>query len=132
MTPLISGISNVAGGTKDKMAGIVDNIASYGIGQYGKGNIDLFNRPQHVNEDGSVSTVYSRSFEMDGGKTILVPGIAQDGTMMDSQQSIDYAKSTGQNLGIFPSEQKANTYAQRLHLQQARLYPATGGGSMWQ
>lgn len=132
MTPLLNGISNVAGGIKKAVGGAVDNIASYGIGKYGAGNIDLFNRPQHVNEDGSVSTVLSRSYAIDGGKALLAPSVAKDGTILSRDEAFDYAKKTGENLGIFPSQKKADIYAQRLHIQQERLYPSTGGGSIWQ
>ena len=39
--------------------------------RYGAGNIDLLNRPQFINDDGSVSTVASRSFNIDGKETLL-------------------------------------------------------------
>lgn len=120
MTPLLS-----------KVSGAVDNVASYGIGQYGKGNIDLYNRPQHKNEDGSVSTVRSIGFNIDG-KELVLPTIAQDGSLLSDMESLDYYKKTGQYLGKFDTEKQSNRYSQRLHLQQARLYPNNGGGSIWQ
>ena len=44
------------------------------IGQYGVGNIDLYNRPQYRNADGSVSTVDSTSFNIQG-KEVLLPSV---------------------------------------------------------
>lgn len=44
------------------------------IGQYGVGNIDLYNRPQYRNADGSISTVDSTSFNIQG-KEVLLPSV---------------------------------------------------------
>ena len=99
----------------------VNKLASYGIGQYGKGNIDLYNRPQHKNIDGSISTVASRTYEADG-KFVLLPSVSQSGSLLNRDQTWNEYETTGQYLGIFNSEQKANKYADRLHIQQERIY----------
>lgn len=82
------------------------------------GNIDLTNRPQVHNPDGSTSTVLSMSFNEDG-KEILVPRISDDGRVLSNQEAIDQYHRTGKHLGIFGSPEEATTYAQQLHQDQA-------------
>jgi hypothetical protein len=95
------------------------------IGQYGRGNIDLYNRPQLINPDGSVSTVSGMSFGEDGLE-ILVPTIAYDSQgrpyRMSDQEAIDRYHQTGEYLGKFNSVREANEYAELLHQQQEQLY----------
>lgn len=95
------------------------------LGQYGRGNIDLFNRPQYKNPDGTVSTVRSMSFGTDEGE-ILVPtiGFDKDGKpySMSEDEAIDNYYKTGQYLGKFKSVQEANNYANLLHKQQEAYY----------
>lgn len=83
------------------------------------GNIDLSNRPQVTNPDGSISTVRSKSFNIDG-KEVLLPTISPDGKNLTNQEAIDLYKSTGQNLGVFNTIEEANKAAQDIHNQQAR------------
>lgn len=98
----------------------------YGIGRYGVGNIDLFNRPQYQNLDGSVSTVRSMSFN-DGRGEILVPTVAynpQNGKpyVMSDDEAITRYYNTGEYLGKFKTVDEANDYAERLHRQQEAIY----------
>ena len=85
------------------------------------GNIDLFNRPVVKNSDGSISTVKSISFDTDRG-TVLVPTIADDGTVMDPKDAITYAMKNKKHLGIFKDRMAADKYAESLHNQQAEFY----------
>ncbi|MFQ6937439.1 MAG: hypothetical protein ACLRSV_02790 [Oscillospiraceae bacterium] len=56
------------------------------IGQYGVGNIDLYNRPQYRNADGSISTVDSTSFNIQG-KEVLLPSVwMKDGKAYPQQR----------------------------------------------
>lgn len=100
-------------------------VQRYGIGQFGKGNIDLYNRPKLVNLDGSVSTVRSMSFN-DGSGEILVPTIAfnQQGKpyLMSDDEAINRYYQTGEYLGKFKTVDQANEYADRLHRQQDHIY----------
>ena len=98
----------------------------FGIGRYGVGNIDLFNRPQYRNFDGSVSTVRSMSFN-DGNGEILVPTVAynpQNGKpyVMSDDEAITRYYNTGEFLGKFKTVDEANEYAERLHRQQENIY----------
>jgi len=100
-------------------------ITPNSIGQYGMGNIDLYNRPQYRQPDGSVSTVNSMSFN-ENGKEILVPTIAYDRSgkpyQMTDDEAIDRYHQTGEYLGKFDTVEEADAYAQALHLQQEMLY----------
>ena len=100
--------------------------------RYGAGNIDLYNRPQYRNPDGSVSTVDSMSFN-DNGQEVLVPtvGFGSYGqpTRMNDDQAIQRYYDTGEYLGKFNSIPDADRYAQQLHNAQADLYPSGGRGA---
>lgn len=95
------------------------------IGQYGRGNIDLYNRPQFIQPDGSISTVNSMSFN-DNGKEVLIPTIAYDRNgkpyQMTDDEAIQRYRQTGEYLGKFDTVEEADAYAQALHLQQEMLY----------
>ena len=50
------------------------------IGQYGAGNIDLYDRPQYRNANGSISTVDSTSYNIDGQEVLLPTVWNRNGT----------------------------------------------------
>lgn len=90
---------------------------------YGKGNIDLNNRPIIKNKDGSISTVYSQSFTDDSGKAILVAGVRKGlDRKMTTKEAWNWYLKTGEYLGKFKTEAEANKYAESLHEDQAKLY----------
>lgn len=97
----------------------------YSLGQYGKGNIDLFRRPQYINEDGSVSTVRSISIGTDDGE-VLIPTVGFDkngkAVSWSDDEAIDHYYKTGEHLGKFKTVQEANDYADKLHRQQEAYY----------
>lgn len=98
-------------------------------GMVQQGNIDLYNRPQVKNPDGTVSTVRSMSIDI-GGKSYLIPTVAKDGSgVLTDQEAVDQFRQTGQHLGVFDNHQDADAYAQQLHKQQDQLYtPNLQGG----
>lgn len=85
------------------------------------GNIDLTKRPVVKNDDGTISTVRSMSFE-ENGKEILVPTVSPDGRLLSQADAIDLYHQTGQHLGVFDNASDATSYAQKLHAQQDKLY----------
>lgn len=93
----------------------------FSLGQFGLGNIDLYNRPIVRNQDGSISTVRSMSFN-DGTNEVLIPTVGLDGNIMSENDAIDNYYKTGQYLGKFNTVDEANNYAQRLHNEQERYY----------
>lgn len=98
------------------------------IGRYGKGNIDLWDRPIYRNPDGSISTVRSASFNIDG-KEVLLPTIAlgKDGkpVKLTDRQAIERYRRFGEHLGKFDTVEEANAYAEALHRQQEEFYSRT-------
>lgn len=99
------------------------------LGRYGKGNIDLYNRPQYRNPDGSVSTVRSISIGTDDGE-VLIPTVGRDANgrprLMSDDEAIDEYFRTGNNLGTFKTIEEADDYADRLHKQQEAYYTGKG------
>ncbi len=96
------------------------------IGQYGVGNIDLYNRPIYENADGTVSTVDSITVQIDD-KFVVLPTIirGENGEAIRLEETEDivahYVK-TGEYLGEFDTLEDANGYANRLHYAQAYHY----------
>ena len=87
---------------------------------YGKGNIDLNNRPVVKNKDGSISTVRSMSFEEDG-KEVLIPTVV-NGKVVSNDEAIKHYYETGEYLGKFDTVEEANKYAEKLHKEQEKQY----------
>lgn len=86
------------------------------------GNIDLNDRPIVKGKHGDFSTVRSISIN-DGGKEILIPTVAKDGSrILSDADAVKQYRKTGEHLGIFASVQDADAYAATLHEQQADLY----------
>ena len=82
------------------------------------GSIDVDERPRIENPDGSVSTVISKSFNIDG-KEVLIPTIDHEGKVMSDDEAIKLYKKTGEHLGKFESAEDADRYAIALSEHQA-------------
>lgn len=98
------------------------------IGQYGAGNIDLYDRPQHRNANGSISTVDSTSYNIDGQEVLLPTVWNRNGTPYHSQNDeeiLQRYRDTGEYLGKFSTVEEANDYAEKLHLEQQERYPSS-------
>ena len=89
--------------------------------KYGLGNIDLINRPIVKNEDGSISTIRSMSFQDENGKEVLIPTVV-NGKIVSDDEAIQHYYQTGEYLGKFNTIEEANSYAELLHEQQEKLY----------
>ena len=102
---------------------------------YGRGNIDLNNRPVFNNADGTISTVDSTSFNIDG-KEVLLPTVwmvnGRPYHSYDDEEILQHYFETGEFLGIFDTPEEANEYAEQLHLDQADFYgDATKRTGIW-
>ena len=98
------------------------------IGQYGAGNIDLYDRPQYRNADGSISTVDGVSYNIDGQEVLLPTVWNRNGTPYHSQNDeeiLQHYRDTGEYLGKFSTVEEANDYAEKLHLEQQERYPSS-------
>lgn len=93
--------------------------------KYGRGNIDLTNRPQYKYPDGRTATVESMSFGNDEGE-ILVPTISRDDKgnpiKLTDDEAIQRYYDTGEYLGKFDTVDESNKYADWLHRQQENYY----------
>jgi len=79
-----------------------------------KGNIDYASLPAVKNADGSVSSVQSKSFKIDG-KEVLIPTIDKDGKKLTDAEALALYKKTGKHLGKFNSAEEATAYAKKNH-----------------
>lgn len=98
------------------------------IGQYGAGNIDLYDRPQYRNANGSISTVDSTSYNIDGQEVLLPTVWNRNGTPYHSsndKEILQRYRDTGEYLGKFSTVEEANDYAEKLHLEQQERYPSS-------
>lgn len=86
------------------------------------GNIDLENRPQVRNADGTISTVRSMSFEDENGVQVLVPTVSEEGEILTNNEAVEQYYRTGKHLGKFKTVKSANKYAEKLHEQQEDYY----------
>jgi N12 class adenine-specific DNA methylase len=89
------------------------------------GNIDMSNRPEVHNPDGTISTIRSISFE-ENGKEILIPTVSDDGRILSDDEAIAHYHQTGAHLGTFTNAAAATAYAERLHQQQALAHSPEG------
>lgn len=98
------------------------------IGQYGAGNIDLYDRPRYRNANGSISTVDSTSYNIDGQEVLLPTVWNRNGTPYHSsndEEILQRYRDTGEYLGKFSTVEEANDYAEKLHLEQQERYPSS-------
>ena len=115
--------ASVSRATREKAFSLIEKE----VGQYGKGNIDLYNRPIYKNADGTSSTVDSVTVQFDDGKFVLLPSIVRDengkATRLEETDDIvaHYIK-TGEHLGEFDTLEEANIYANKLHYAQMYKY----------
>lgn len=95
-----------------------------------KGTINLNNRPRVKNEDGSISTIRSISYNEDG-KEVLIPTVSDEGNIMGDEEAIRYwndksnkmSKKLGKpfkyHLGMYDTVEEANEAADKIHKHQA-------------
>lgn len=108
-----------------KYRGLSDNAP----GLVEVGNIDVNNRPEVKNADGTISTLLSMSREEDG-KEVLVPQVV-DGKILNEDEAWKHYKETGEHLGKFDSSYAADAYAEDLHQAQAKAHPVFNTTGSW-
>lgn len=84
------------------------------------GNLDLNSRKVLKNDDGSISTESSMSFE-ENGKEVLIPTVV-NGNRLSEEAAVQHYRKTGEHLGKFETPADADAYANKLHDEQDAVY----------
>lgn len=84
------------------------------------GNIDLGMQPRIPNENGTISSVRSASFQDEHGREVLIPTVSQGGRLLSMPEAINQYQATGKHLGMFASPDHADAYASTLHNDYAQ------------
>ncbi len=85
-----------------------------------EGNIDLTNRPQVRNPDGSISTVRTISANFDGLE-VVIPTVMDDGRIVSDKEAVEHYLKTGKHFGKFKAAESATKFAKQLHEDQSKL-----------
>ena len=89
-----------------------------------KGTVDLHNRPQYKNPDGSISTVKSAGFNIDGVEVLLPTIGIKNGRLaqLTDNEAINLYKATGKHLGKFKTPEESNAMADLIHKPPEKYY----------
>lgn len=89
-----------------------------------KGTVDLHKRPQYKNKDGSISTVKSAGFNIDGVEVLLPTIGIKNGrpAQLTDNEAIALYKATGKHLGKFKTPAESNAMADLIHKHQEKYY----------
>lgn len=86
---------------------------------------EIHNRVQ--NEDGTISTIRTISFN-DGDGEVLIPTVV-GGKILPNEEAIEHYRKTGESFGTFKTVEDANRMADYLHiLHQQKLSNETPKG----
>lgn len=130
-----SGAAASGGGAYDKLfgGGSKMTVGEPEVLKYGAleaPTLDLTNRPRVKNDDGSISTVRSMGVNVDG-KEYLIPTVSDDGRIMSDDEAFDTFRKGGKHLGVYASPEASDSAAERIHLDQEKMYatpqPEEGG-----
>lgn len=111
-----------------KKGNTIPNEENYGFAEdYGAvqpGNIDINNRKVKHNNDGSISTEKSITIgaEVDGQEKYFVIPTIIDGKQVSDKEAEEHFFKTHEHLGMFDDSDKANEYAEDLHIRQNEFY----------
>lgn len=120
--------AHIAGPPEAAVRGIYIVPGPKPVGMLDPGNIDISQRPQVRNADGTISTVRSIGVNI-GGKEVLIPTVSEEGRIMSDDDAVAEYRSTGRHLGVFDTPAHATSYAQALHREQearGRRYSGPG------
>ena len=111
---------------RNRSGGTYQDYLNNQVNKYGKGNIDLTNRPVYINSDNTISTVDSVTVGIDG-KQYLLPSIVTDKNgkakrLNTTDDIVNHYKTTGEYLGVFDTQEEADRYGVDLHNSQADYY----------